>query len=64
MSEEINDPIAALDQALRAMTDFARTLYSYYGDLQAAGFTADEAMQIVIAFQMAGLAQPRSEEGE
>lgn len=46
-----NDPIAALDQAIRGMADLARVLYAHYTACLAAGFGAEEALALTMAFQ-------------
>lgn len=61
---EIRDPIAALDQALRGMKDWAHTLHTYYSDLVASGFTPAEAMTLVVSFQQIALLQHLAADGE
>ena len=46
------DPIAALDQALRSLTDVARILHTFYTALVAEGFTEEQALEMTIAYQL------------
>lgn len=66
MSDEQFDPIAAMDQALRAVQDMAKTMRTYHQALYhqaliAEGFTAAEALALTVAWQAAVVAQSKSE---
>jgi hypothetical protein len=50
-SEEVPDPIAALDQALRACVDLARGMRAYYQACVAQGFTETQALRLTIGYQ-------------
>ena len=52
MSDE-EDPIAALDQAMRALVDTARVLFAHFSALKEQGFTDDQALALTVAFQTA-----------
>lgn len=51
MPDEIPDPIANFDQALRACVDVARLLVAYRDALVAQGFTRSEALALTVAYQ-------------
>ena len=53
MSDEMPDPLAEFDQTLRGMADMAKATRAYYLGLVAAGFTAPEALQLTVAWQLA-----------
>lgn len=46
-----DDPIAALDQALRGMVDVARVLRAYRDALVDQGFTSEEALALTTQYQ-------------
>lgn len=51
MSDETPDPLAALDQLLRAMLDVAKAVRSYHLALVEQGFSEAQALELAIAYQ-------------
>lgn len=51
MSDETPDPLAALDQLLRAMLDVAKAVRGYHLALVEQGFTEAQALELAIAYQ-------------
>lgn len=49
------DLIGAFDQLDATLRDFAPVIYNYKKNLEEQGFTSEEAMQLVIAFQQSVL---------
>lgn len=49
--EEIPDPLAAFDQAIRAATDVARLVHNYFEALVASGFSEPQALVLTAAWQ-------------
>lgn len=49
--EQIPDPLAAFDQALRASADVAKVVRSYHQALVGEGFDPPEALQLTLAYQ-------------
>lgn len=50
-SEEIPDPIAALEQALAGMKEIVKIVRTYYTQAIAQGFDERQALQLTIAYQ-------------
>lgn len=51
MSDDVPDPLAAMDQMLRGFVDAAKAIRGYYLALVEEGFTQDQALQLAIAWQ-------------
>lgn len=51
------DPLAAWDQAIRSMTEWARLMHAHYTALLAVGFTAEQAYGLTVAYQQGWQAQ-------
>lgn len=45
------DPIAAFDQALRGMTEWAKMMRAHYEAMVAVGFTFEQAFALTLAYQ-------------
>lgn len=45
------DPLAAIDQLVRGLSDFARIIWAHYAAMVDQGFTADQALELSIAYQ-------------
>jgi hypothetical protein len=45
------DPIAAMDQALRAFADLGRVFFTYYQAMLDAGFTAEQSFALTLTYQ-------------
>lgn len=60
MTEPV-DHVAALDQALRAMVDFAKLIREYYSSLSAEGFPATEALTLTLGYQSSLMSRVGSE---
>lgn len=54
---EFVDPIAGLDQAIRALSDFARVIRAYHQALIGQGFSAAEALILANTYQSSLLQQ-------
>jgi hypothetical protein len=60
MSDEVPDPLAALDQIMRAVIDVAKAVWGYYQALVEQGFTADQALALTLDYQRALLSGGQS----
>lgn len=49
--EELPDPLAALDQLLRAVKDVATVVRGYHQALLEAGFAPAEALALTVSYQ-------------
>jgi hypothetical protein len=51
MDDETPDPLAAFDQAIAGMKDFARMLMAHTRACEDEGYTRQEAMRLTVAYQ-------------
>lgn len=58
-----NDPLANMDQLLRAVVDIAKVMRVYYVALIEEGFSNEEALRVTMAYQRTILT-PRQEDPE
>lgn len=62
--EDAADPVALLDQAIRAMADFVRMLAAHTKACQEQGYSRKEAMQLTVAYQADMMLAMRSAESD
>lgn len=49
--DQIPDPLAGFDQALRQLVDVAKAARAYHVALVEQGFTVEQALELTVAFQ-------------